>query len=469
MIPVIQNSFISGELSPSFLGHTDKPQYRNGASTMRNSQVRYTGGAMSRAGFAYCGTCKQNAPNSGGTATANPPRLINFQYNINQGFALEFGDQYMRILSQGAYVVETAQNVSFISQSSPGVITIGSHGYNNGDWIYASGIGGMTEFNDLTWIVQNITTNTFTLTDLFGNVVNTTSYPAFTSGGTFARIYTVVSPYAAIDLPYLKFTQDANLMNLTCWNQITNTAYPQYTLQRIGNTNWVFTQVSFTVAISPPATVSVTANNSTTKSTWYSYEITAVDNLGNESIASNNADVQNNDISINAGSNILTWSSSGSNVANYNVYAATPVYATGSDPGFTGTPYGLIGSAFGLTFTDTNIEPDFTTSPPQHQNPFAPGQILDVTVVSSASNFSAAGIVVNTSTGTGAVIVPILQNSTLTGAIVEYGGQNYALTDTATASGGTATLSLTVGAETGTYPGPVQYYQQRLVYANTIN
>ena len=469
MIPVIQNSFISGELSPSFLGHTDKPQYRNGASTMRNSQVRYTGGAMSRAGFAYCGTCKQNAPNSGGTATANPPRLINFQYNINQGFALEFGDQYMRILSQGAYVVETAQNVSFISQSSPGVITIGSHGYNNGDWIYASGIGGMTEFNDLTWIVQNITTNTFTLTDLFGNVVNTTSYPAFTSGGTFARIYTVVSPYAAIDLPYLKFTQDANLMNLTCWNQITNTAYPQYTLQRIGNTNWVFTQVTFTVAISPPATVSVTANNSTTKSTWYSYEITAVDNLGNESIASNNADVQNNDISINAGSNILTWSSSGSNVANYNVYAATPVYATGSDPGFTGTPYGLIGSAFGLTFTDTNIEPDFTTSPPQHQNPFAPGQILDVTVVSSASNFSAAGIVVNTSTGTGAVIVPILQNSTLTGAIVEYGGQNYALTDTATASGGTATLSLTVGAETGTYPGTVQYYQQRLVYANTIN
>lgn len=475
MIPVLQNSFVSGELSPSFLGHTDKPQYHNGASTMRNCQVRYTGGGMSRAGFSYCGMCKQGAPNSGGTATSNPPRLINFQYNINQGFALEFGDQYMRILFKGSYITETAQNITAITNANPGVVTIANHGYSNGDWIFGSGIGGMTNFNGLTWIVQNATTNTLTLTDLFGNIVNTTNFSVFTSGGTFARIYTVVSPYAAVDLPYLKFTENANLMNLTCWNQVTNTEYPPYTLQRVGNVNWVFTIVSFSLPIAPPATVSSVGNNSTTQSTWYSYEVTAVDNSGNESVASTATDVFNNDISINAGSNVITWTSSGTNVSNYNVYAATPVYtlSPNADPGFVGVPYGRIGSPLGLQFTDTNIIPDFTQSPPLHSNPFARGQILDVTATAGGTNWTqaGAGIVINTSTGTGAIITPIVQGTQIVGGVVQFGGQNYAATDTASASGvgSAASISIAVGPQSGTYPGTCQYYQQRLVYANTIN
>ena len=119
MIPVIQNSFVSGELSPSFLGRTDKPQYRNGASTMRNMFVRYQGGAYSRAGFAFVGMCKQGAPNAGTAGSINvPPRDINFQVSINQGFALEFGNLYLRIKSAGAYVTESAQNVTYhIGQS----------------------------------------------------------------------------------------------------------------------------------------------------------------------------------------------------------------------------------------------------------------------------------------------------------------------------------------------------------------
>lgn len=474
MIPIIQNSFIAGELSPNFLGRTDKPQYKNGASTMRNMFVRYTGGASSRAGKAYCGMCKQAAPNAGGTSTSNPPRIINFQYNINQGFVLEFGDQYMRILSNGAYVTEAGLNVTGITQSSTGVITIPNHGYSNGDWVFASGIGGMTEFNGLTWIVQLATTNTFALTDLFGNNVSTSSFPAFTAGGTFARIYTVVSPYAAVDLLYLKFTQNANLMNLVCWNQSTQTAYPPYTLTRNTNINWVFTVVSFSSPINPPTTVSVTPTNSTTANTWYSYEVTAIDLNGNESVASNPGYAINNDISINAGSNMITWNSVGSAASYYNIYAATPIYVTGglSNPGFTGVPYGLLGSSFGLQFTDTNIAIDFTTTPPKHTNPFAPGTILNVTESAGGTNYTqiGTGIVVNTSTGTGFSGIPIVQGTQVVGGIVNDGGKNYAITDTAFISGaGTgATINLTIGPEEGTYPGTVQYYQQRLVYADTI-
>lgn len=375
MIPTIQNSFIAGELSPSFLGHTDKPQYRNGASTMRNMFVRYTGGASSRAGLAYCGMCKQAAPNSGGTATTNPPKLYNFQYSINQGFVLEFGDQYMRILFKGAYVTEAAQSVTAITNANPGVITIANHGYSNGDWVFGSGLGGLAQFNSLTWIVQNATTNTFTLTDLFGNIVNTTSSPLFSSGGTFARIYTVVAPYAAIDLPYLKVVENANLMTLTCVNQLTQAVYPPYALQRVTNTNWTFTQISFNSPVSAPSGITGSVTSSTTANTWYSYEVTAVDLNGNESTPSPALDLLNNDISINAGSNTITWTSSGTGVSQYNIYAATPAFTTSPyvDPGFTGVPYGLIGSSAtsGVKFIDTNIVPDFTTPPPIHANPFA--------------------------------------------------------------------------------------------------
>ncbi len=474
MIPIIQNSFVSGELSPSFLGRTDKPQYKNGASTMRNCFVRYQGGTSSRAGFAYCGMCKQGAPNGGGTVTSNPPRLIDFQVSINLGYVLEFGDTYMRVLSRGAYITETAQSVTGVTQASPGVITIPTHGFSNGDWVFGASLGGMTNFNSLTWIVQNAASNTFTLTDLYGNAVDTTSFSAWTSGGTFARIYTVTSPYAAIDLPYLKFTENANTMNLVCWNQSTNTEYPPYTLKRLGNTNWVFTQVSFASPIQPPTTVSSTANASTTLSTYYSYQVTAVDIDGNESVASTATDVKNNDISINAGSNIITWTSAGSSASTYNIYSATPVYTGASgDPGFTGVPYGFLGSAFGQQFTDTNIIPDFTRSPPIHNNPFARGSILDITATSGGTNWVQAttNFVISTSTGSGAILLPIVQGAQIVGGIVEFGGEGYASTDTASVSGAGsgATVSLSIGPQTGTYPGAVQYFQQRLVYADTIN
>lgn len=369
--PLIQNSFVSGELSPSILGRTDKAQYKNGASTMRNFFVSYKGGAVSRAGFAYVGMCKQGAPNSGGTSTNNPPRDINFQFNINQGFALEFGDQYMRIKFHGAYVTETATTISAATNANPLVITDTAHGYSNGDWIFITGMVGMTQLNGLTWIVTNVTTNTYHLTDLFGTTVNSTAFGTYISGGTAARLYTVVAPYAAVDLPYLKFTQSANTMTLTCYNQQTNVDYPPYNLVRNTNTNWVFTAVSFASAIAAPSGVSASATNSTTENTWYSYVVTAVDTLGNESIASTNVDVLNNDISVNAGTNTITWSSVGG-ATQYNIYAATPAFTLTpfANPGFSGVPYGLIGSAFGNKFIDTNIVPDFTTAPPTHTNPF---------------------------------------------------------------------------------------------------
>ncbi len=469
MFTSIQNCFVAGEISPDLFGRTDLGKFRQGGSTVRNFFVSYRGGAYTRAGLAYVGMCKQAAPNPGGTATAYPPRDINFQFSINQGYVLEFGDQYMRIKSNGAYVTESAQSVNSITQANPGVITIVSHGYSNGDWVFAQNIGGMTELNGLVWIVQNKTTNTFTLTDLFGNIVNTTTYPAYTFGGTFARIYTVVSPYAAVDLPYLKFTQSADTMTLTCVNQITRTEYPSYELVRNGATNWTFTADSFASSIAAPTGIAVTAQSSTTVSTYYSYVVTAVAADGEESVASSPGSVENNDIAIYAGSNTITWN----NVAgatSYNVYAATPAYG---QPVGAGAFYGFIGSSFGGTFTDTNITADFTTTPPVHTNPFARGAVIGVAPTAGGSGYTQAGITysITTSTGSGFVGMPVVSGGAFIAFIIQNAGIGYAATDTITitADGTGATAALTVGPQTGTYPGACAYYQQRRSYAATLN
>lgn len=475
-LTVITNSFNTGEVTPKIFGRTDLAKWRNSASTMRNFFVDYRGGASSRAGTAYVGMCKQGAPNSGGTSTSNPPRDIPFQFNIYQGYVLEFGDLYMRIKTQGAYVTESTTNITGITQANPAVVTSNTHGYNNGDWIYITGVGGMTNFNGLVWIVTAKTTNTYQLTDLFGNLIDSRTYNAYTSGGTAARIYTVVSPYAAIDLPYLKYTQSADTMSLTCLNQDTLTEYPPYDLVRSGNTNWSFSAVTFASAISPPTGLTATAQNSTTKTTYYNYAVTSIAaSTGEESIASSLVSVENNDIGINAGSNTLNWSPV-SGASQYNVYETTPIFnGTGSIIPPVGTPLGYIGTALGVSFTDTNIIADFNKTPPLHNNPFARGPVTSVTITGGGSGYSQStvGFTVTTAAGSGFTGTPIVVSGAVVAFLITNEGSGYANGDTIAftdGGGGTgATGTLVFGSATGTYPGVVAYYQQRRVYANTIN
>lgn len=458
-------------MSPRLFGRGDLAKYAIGCSTLRNFYCDYRGGASSRAGFAYVGMCKQGAPNVGGTVTDNSPRDIPFQFSISQGYALEFGDTYMRIKSNGAYITETGKNITGATKANPLVLNVVGHNYSIGDWIYISGMAGMTELNGLTWVVKTVPdANHITISDLFGAVINSTAFQTYTSGGTTARIYTVVSPYNAVDLPFLKFTQSADTMTLCCVNQQTGTEYVSYELVRNGATNWVFTADSFGSAISAPTNISVVANSSTTPSTYYSYVVTAVDgDTGEESVASSVGTVQNNDIAINAGSNVITWNTV-TGASSYNVYASTPSYSV---PVPVGASFGYLGSAFGTQFTDTNIIADFTTVPPVHNDPFARGAIIGVTPTAGGSSYTQSNISYNitTATGSGAVIRPVVVNGRVVAYIVQNGGQNYQVGNTISiiGSGTLATATLNIGPQTGTYPSVPAYYQQRRGYANTIN
>src|SRR6185437_16805952 len=119
--PVIQPALVVGELSPSLFGRVDTARFRIAAGTMRNAFVGFRGGAYSRAGTSFVGFSKQ-------TGRAVPPRLIPFQFSVDQGRILEFGNFYMRVIANGAFVTEAPIPINAISKANPAVLIANAEG-----------------------------------------------------------------------------------------------------------------------------------------------------------------------------------------------------------------------------------------------------------------------------------------------------------------------------------------------------
>jgi len=351
--PTIQPSFAAGELSPSLYARVDLTKYHIGAARLRNFFIDYRGGASNRSGTMFVGRCLSGIN-----------RAINFQFSTLQGYALIFSNLKMRVVRDGGLVTEPSQAISAISQANPGVLTYVGADPANGDWLYLTGIGGMTQLNGKTAIVANVNAgaNTFELTDLDGVNINTTAYGAYTAGGTMARVFTLTTPYVAADLALLKYTQSADTMT------ITHPSYAPRQLTRTQHYAWTLTTITFQPAIGPPAgtpTVTPSAAGATT----YSYVVTAVNLAGAKSVASAiGSTAASATMSTTAGANVgVTWAAVGGAIS-YNIYRAAEVPG-GATPA--GVLYGYVGSATGTAFNDRNINPDFTQTPPLANNPFA--------------------------------------------------------------------------------------------------
>jgi hypothetical protein len=354
----------------------------------------------------------------------------------------------------------TGRGATFDVVTSPVAITP----FNVGDWIAIEGVAGMTQLNGQTYVVGAATAGTVTLYDVYGNPINSTAFSAYISGGTASRIYTLPTIYSEVDLEYLKVAQSADVMSICCVNQITLTEYPPQDLTRSSDDSWAFSAVVPTQTIAPPTNTA--ASSSTSGSVDYAYVITSVNQTdGTESIASTAATISGGvDIANTAGTNTITWTPN-SSTNEYNVYKATPGYTV---PPPAGSLFGFAGTAYGGEFLDSNIVADFSQVPPQHQNPFARGQLLVPTITNGGSG-SSFTYTINSVNGSGAVLTPIVVGNVLVGFIVVDPGQNYnAATDTITLSGG-ATATLNVGAQSGTYPGVPSYFQERRAYGYSLN
>lgn len=348
------------------------------------------------AGNAYTISTTGSGVVSGATLTGGslyaPPRLLPFQFNLNQGLMLEFGNFYMRVISQGAFVTETPIAITGATKADPCVITLSTVGLSSGDWLFISGVGGMTQLNGRTFVITMLNSTTASLQDVFGTNIDSTGYTTYTSGGTGARIYTLVTPYQSADLIFIKYTQSADVMSLVCRNQNTGTEYPPYDLARLSDDDWTLTQLNTGSSIAAPAgatgsatVVGTTQVGTLTTNTIYQYGITAVDmDTGEESVVSNIVTITNSvDISLTAGSIQLQWDAV-TNAGTYNVYKAPAAYGVTAVPD--GQLMGLAGQTYGLTFVDSNFTQDMTTVPPLHDNPFAPGALIGITITSEGSS-----------------------------------------------------------------------------------
>lgn len=370
----IQHSFHAGEWAPALTSRTDLAKYRSAAALMRNFYVDYRGGASTRMGTKYVLQCFKSA-----TAV----RLIPFTASFVVNYALEFGDQYIRFHFNGAPVLEASKAITAITQANPGQITINAHGFSTGEWVFLSGIGGMTQLNGRYVQVVVTGANTFTAQRILdGSNINTSAYTAYTAGGTAARVYTLPSPYLASDLALLKFAQNINTMIICHPN------YQPRMLTLTSATNWAISVISFGSTISAPTGVG-SATTMGAGAVNYEYVVTAVDANGQESGASGVTQVVNVlDITTNPGSNTVTWSPV-SGAQYYNVYKAIRRYNAAVPAG---SQHGFIGYTFGTTFVDTNITADFSITPPIPQNPFLGGPVVGATVTNAGTYTSVPGV-----------------------------------------------------------------------------
>src|SRR5215831_5037522 len=136
---VIQTSFAAGELAPSIFARTDLAAYKAGLALCRNFFVDYRSGVSTRTGTEFIIQALKSA---------TPVRVIPFQFSVSSTYVLEFGDHYIRFVTNGASVLEAPFNITNITSSNPGVVMAAGHNFNSGDWVFVSGVQGMTQINN---------------------------------------------------------------------------------------------------------------------------------------------------------------------------------------------------------------------------------------------------------------------------------------------------------------------------------
>jgi hypothetical protein len=220
-----QTNFTAGELTPKLAGQVDFKKYNNGVEVLENMTVFPQGGATRRYGTKFIAEVKDSSKIT---------RLIPFEFNIEQSYILEFGNQYIRFFKDNGQITNATKNITNITQANPAVVTVASHGYTNGTDVWINSVGGMTQLNGRRFRIANVTTNTFELSG-----VDSTSYTTYTSGGTVASVYEIASPFTESMLYDIQFTQSADVMYI-----VQETLEPRK-LSRTGHTSWTLSTVEF--------------------------------------------------------------------------------------------------------------------------------------------------------------------------------------------------------------------------------
>lgn len=423
MAAFIQPSFARGEIGPELYGRFDTSQYQVALKEAHNVIIQAYGSADNRPGTLYVGPVKNHAAGA---------YFIPFKYTDNDSYILEFGQQYMRVIRNDAHVLEAAVTITGITSANPAVVTTsGAHGYSAGDDVYITSVVGMTEVNGRFFRVASPGGTTFQLTDqVDATSVNSTAYTSYGSAGTVRRLYEIETPFSLADMPQVKFAQSADYMTLVHPSyevqKLVRTDHDSWALSEDTFAPLIAPPSGVTVTVNTTGSEtdryvvtaldrstleeSLTGLNNTTETvsgatqanpvvvtvTSHPYvngdevELNGVVGMtelnGRRFVVANKTthtfQLNQDGVSVN-GTGYTAYSSGGTSARTFveitngaastdNTIAWTAVTDAGRysvykrDNGI----YGWLGDSETTSFTDANIAPDLTISPPQFRNPF---------------------------------------------------------------------------------------------------
>ena len=235
----IYNSFTRGEFSPLIEGQINLQGFFESNRLVQNLICLKQGPMVRRGGTKFIKEVKNSAQDTA---------LIPFQFNVEQSYQIEAGDEYFRFYTDYGIIADSAQDITNVTQANPAVITYsGADNYSNGDEVYISGVVGMTELNGKFYRVANVNTgaNTFEITDTDGVNINSTGFTAYSSGGEIEGVYEIASPYSDTDLynsdgtRQFQYAQSADVIYMS------HGSYNVRALGRASNTDWSLNSIIF--------------------------------------------------------------------------------------------------------------------------------------------------------------------------------------------------------------------------------
>ena len=311
-----KQAFSGGEISPEMFGRIADNKFQQGAATMRNFIAKPQGPAQNRPGFAYVNEVK---------TSAKATRLLSFTFNTTQTMVIEMGDQYFRFHTQGQTLYYSDGNA-----------------WNSGT-NYT--VGDIAKTSNINWYCTTAHSN------------QGPAHAYWYAMPTNPNIYEIPHPYLEAELFDVHYVQSADVITLVHPN------HAPRELRRLGATKWELKVVDFGSPLAAPGGVSVStyipSSSSTNNDTYedHKYVVTAVKaNLIDESNQSN-SETGSNNIYVTGAKNTISWDSV-TGASRYRVYKDQ------------GGIYGYIGETTSTSIVDNNIAPDFSRTPPIHENDF---------------------------------------------------------------------------------------------------
>lgn len=159
--------------------------------------------------------------------------LVPFSLGVNAGsYAASVRGPVIgtKAISGASWQVGATKNISGISKSNNRLtVTSNGHGFADGDYVYISGVNGMTQVNNRIFVVSNRNNNTFRLSG-----ISSSGYSNYSSGGTIREcrvsdcsivIDANANGYTNGELVYITGVQGMTQLNgqtYTVANQTTN-------------------------------------------------------------------------------------------------------------------------------------------------------------------------------------------------------------------------------------------------------